>query len=160
MFLSNRRSRWDPPTHTHTHTLSQSPLLLSCQVSFCKYPCSSKDIFYLPANLLFPTSNDSPHPYTSSHISFTNRILSLRLHPVRYSQPLSMNSNQSLSSSAPRSGVGWSPLKGQCPTPARGVLPYRPFIDPPAKGQAQLCLNLAGMAPTVNGPPFTMTLKN
>lgn len=102
MFLSNRRSRWDPPTHMHTHTLPQSPLL-ACQVSFHKYPCSSKDIFDLPANLLFPTSNDPPYtaaiPHPLTWTFHVDSICEVFLTP-------SINFQQSLSSSAPQKWGG------------------------------------------------------
>lgn len=155
MFLSNRRSRWDPPTHTHTHTLSQSPLLLSCQVSFCKYPCSAKDIFYLPAHLLFPTSNDPPS--TSTHTSLTKRTALLRLHPVRYSQPLSTNSHQALSLGTPRSEAAWGANAQLQPELS---FPPRPLTNPPAKWsrRSYVWIQLEWRPWRVRRP-FTMPLK-
>ena len=67
MFLSNRRSRWDP-LHTRTHTPSPLAPFFYPVVSFCKHPCSSKDIyFWPPANLFFSTSTDPPNTVAIFH---------------------------------------------------------------------------------------------
>ena len=50
-----------PPTHRRTHTPSPLAPFFSPVMSFCKHPCSSKDIyFWPPANLFLPTSTDPP----------------------------------------------------------------------------------------------------
>lgn len=64
-----------PYTHTYAHVHPfHKPLLLSCQVSFQKYPCSNESISDLPEKSLLSPSSDhlmeSYYPYIPSMRSF------------------------------------------------------------------------------------------
>ena len=133
MFLSNRRSRWDP-LHTRTHTPSPLAPFFSPVMSFCKHPCSSKDIYlWPPANLFFSTSTDPPNTvaifHTLTQPSHLDSILWGILDPIHYLSPVTV-----LGCSTPRSEVMWLVLSEEPMLNfSQSLFSYRPFVNPLVK---------------------------
>lgn len=148
MFLSNQRSRWDPPyTHAHAHFLPKPPS------SFLSSVTPQIPMFFKRYFLTYLQISSSPPqmiPLTQAAIlKHSHQTISLRLHPVRTSWPLPIIilPPGAVLTCPPNPPHKW----GGVVLRQKLLFPYNPFINPPAKWSAQLPLSLAWMAALANG---------
>lgn len=118
MFLSNRRSRWDPPhPHAHAHPLPKPPSFLSSVIP--QIPMFSRKCVWATCRSPLPHLTRSPLHKQPCYPLALNPFTQTSFREVSLTP--SVLSHQSLSSGAPE-GRWQSSLRSQGPTPAEAAL--------------------------------------